>query len=638
MVVVVGLLVVELLQEREAATARRAGGGGVFGVDWGWWTRKPRRQDTGEASHSPKPSHGVVARLSERTALLATYALPTPYLLAACTVARDADDVLREWVLRNFLAGIDHFFLYDDTPPDDVVPDKDKGSGDNGGDAIVALLGPLSSLVTVLSPPGRRRSAAAVTAHPDLQRRIYWDCATRYGPTASYITHLDTDEYLEPRSAAAAATIAHSPAAYAAARPGQAPFLHASLWALARRAAKAGRPPPPALWGRWTTVLSNGRTVPPPAGTPLAVAYPAACTAGAGDWTVRMARLVDWKPVYAPATLNFTALSDSYFVHGTDSAGGEYQHAHIPPWGPPPRPPSSPRPGSPTDHPQSSNAAPAAAAIAAAEGEKAAAVAAWRDHGGVAGTPATDWEVRHYWSRSLVEYALKAARGRPNGHPRRSLADLYAREAACAPARARSSSGTDGATTSPPELRAPLVRALLGSLPPPPPLRGRTAAVVAAIAGVATAEAGNGTGGQGNPRRRAAVAAAAAAARSVVLGSHWCGGIVGCAADPLRAHGWGGGNAYGGDGVSAYGNDGDRRAGAWKMAHLLGQAAAGVALNASALCTSWGLCDGRDAAAGVGGGRAPTYPYAWMRYVDDGRLGPEDVEWLPPGVGEGIGA
>lgn len=526
------------------------------------------------------------------------------------------------------------FFLYDDTPPDGVVSVDIEGSDDSGGDAVAALLGPLSPLVSVLSPPRRRRSAAAVSDHPDLQRRAYWDCATRHGPTASYITHLDTDEYLEPRSPAAAARIARSPAAYAAAPPGQVPFLHASLWALVRRAAAANRPPPPALWGRWKTVLSNGRTVPPPAGTPLAVAYPAACTAGALDWDVRMAQLVDWKPVYAPATLNYTALSDSYFVHGTDSAGGEYQLAHIPPWEPPPRPPppSRPRPP-PHGRLQTSDAAEVAVAMATAKAEAAAAVAAWREHGGVAGTPAPDWEVRHYWSRSLVEYALKAARGRPNGRPRRSLADLYAREAACVPARARGDSGADGGPTSPPELRAPLVRGLLGSLAPPPPPRGQTAAAVAAVA-----EAGNGKGGQGNPRHRAAIAAAAAAARSVVLGSRWCGGIAGCTTEPLRSSRRRGGGAYLGDAVSTDGDNGDSRAAQWKMAHLLGEAAAGVALNTTALCITWGLCDGRDAAGGLQGGGVATFPYAWMRYVDDRRLGPEDVEWLPPGVGERIGA
>jgi len=111
-----------------------------------------------------------------------------------------------------------------------------------------------------------------------------------------------------------------------------------------------------------------------------------------------------------------------------------------------------------------------------------------------------DHVVVHYWSRDLLSYARKMARGRPNdgrgvGGPR-SLRTLLRREAACA-------AGGDAAPSPSAAARHATVAAYLADLPPvaeggAPPLRARggggggaAAAAAAAVAGAPAPVAGD---------------------------------------------------------------------------------------------------------------------------------------------------
>lgn len=368
-------------------------------------------------------------------ALAADPHVRTPYYLAECIVVKRAGPSLREHIVRNSLAGVDAFFVYDDNGPRPTPPPPPAangstaggGGGWDGGDGggwedLASLLAPLGPAVTLYPATPRRVTAAPVTDHPQVQRRSFYDCVRRHGRAARWMTLLDSDEFFE--TAAPPTAWAPHPAAFA-----HTPFMWASLRPLEART--------PLVPVRWSTALTSGRLAPPPPGSPhtLASYHPTTCATGVG---ANPRELADWKSIFQPAALDMRAGSpnhDAFFVHGATDARSpanrsviartDVRAAFRPPW-----------------------------AGLARLNETAMAP----PHG-----PAH--RVVHYWSRDLLSYLRKMARGRPNdgrgkGGPR-SLRTLMRREAACAaagvPAPALSASA-----------RHATVAAYLADLPPPP--------------------------------------------------------------------------------------------------------------------------------------------------------------------------
>ncbi|GAB0495463.1 hypothetical protein MMPV_006765 [Pyropia vietnamensis] len=392
------------------------------------------------SSGSAVAASAAAASAADATAsavdVAATDAAATPP--STCIVVKQAGPSLREHIIRNSLAGVDAFFVYDDNGPSPSTnASSTTGNGGNGSSSsgggvdsdtgwedLHALLAPFGAAVTVVPATPRRKSSAAVTDHPQVQRRSFYDCVRRHGSSTRWMTLLDSDEFFE--TAASPPSWAPNPTAFA-----HTPFLWASL-----RPLEAATPLVPV---RWSTVLTSGRLVPPSPHSPhtLASYHPTSCTVMAG---VNLRELADWKSIFQPAALDMSPGSlnhDAFFVHGVTDAR------------------------SPTDR-----------SVVARTDVRAVFKAPWaglaRLNESAMSHPNGNGpahQVVHYWSRDLLSYLRKMARGRPNdgrgkGGPR-SIRTLIRREAACAAVGPSVPAWSASA-------RHETVAAYLADLPPPP--------------------------------------------------------------------------------------------------------------------------------------------------------------------------
>jgi hypothetical protein len=91
--------------------------------------------------------------------------------LAMCTIFHNEAEYLAEWVELHRIAGVEHFFLYDNLSEDDpagvLAPYVDEG------------------LVTLVDWP----------LHPRGQMPAYTHCVTELGPLARWIAFVDADEF-----------------------------------------------------------------------------------------------------------------------------------------------------------------------------------------------------------------------------------------------------------------------------------------------------------------------------------------------------------------------------------------------------------------------------------------------------------
>lgn len=191
--------------------------------------------------------------------------ISTEYYLTECIVVKRGGPSLREHIIRNSLAGVDAFFVYDDNEP--VA---------EGGEDLESLLAPFGEAVTLRRSVPRRVTAAPVTDHRQVQRRSFYDCVMTHGHRSRWMTFLDSDEYFE---AATPTDWAPNATMFAAT-----PFLRPSL-----RRLEGATPLVPV---RWSTALTNGRLVPPPAGSghTLASYHPTTCAVNGNP-----RELADWK-------------------------------------------------------------------------------------------------------------------------------------------------------------------------------------------------------------------------------------------------------------------------------------------------------------------------------------------------------
>jgi Glycosyltransferase family 92 len=159
----------------------------------------PEIQRSGRYANLPlcSPAPGEMASTSnnKRYHLVAcTWTSASYYRRGDATLIADASARLLEWILFHKLAGIDHIYLYDNTP---VVSDAL-----NGTNPIYTICQSFPDYVTYISfpasicnnnrpnhkNPGERSSQYAAEA----------SCRSRFGDATEWMTFLDTDEYIVP--------------------------------------------------------------------------------------------------------------------------------------------------------------------------------------------------------------------------------------------------------------------------------------------------------------------------------------------------------------------------------------------------------------------------------------------------------
>lgn len=171
------------------------------------------------------------------------------YFVAACVLVRDASSILPEFIVRNYLAGIDHFYIY--------------GDDDTGNDAEMTrlhlLLHGFRRIVTYL-PNGRLIPEDSENTTSYVQMRIYRHCAAVFGPSTHWMAFIDSDEMFETTE-----LVSIQPKH---ALRGRHAFLYTVL---------NNHEDHPVLCIRWRTVLTNGRILPPQPGSTLLDSFPTSC-------------------------------------------------------------------------------------------------------------------------------------------------------------------------------------------------------------------------------------------------------------------------------------------------------------------------------------------------------------------------
>lgn len=194
--------------------------------------------------------------------------LTRKHFVAACVVVKSAGDLLHEFLIRNYLAGVDHFFLYDDN------------SGSlHDLEQLPQLLRQFAPILTInnaalldkyLVYHSSSTSLIADSIFPwnsHVQKRANFDCFSRYGNRTQWMIPMDVDEFFEHRLDAD-----HEPSRRfsLSRRNTHVPILHRAL----ARVQKTS----PVLVLRWRSVLSNGRLLPQRPGLELlSDTYPLHC-------------------------------------------------------------------------------------------------------------------------------------------------------------------------------------------------------------------------------------------------------------------------------------------------------------------------------------------------------------------------
>lgn len=369
-----------------------------------------------------------------------------PHYLVECVVVKRGGDILREHIIRNGLAGVDHFYIFDDNtasaapaapglPQLTDIAAADEVDREEDLREVLSVFDP--SVYTLVRSVPRRVTSEPVTDHVQVQRRTYHHCAKVYGPSTTWMAFVDTDEFFETHHLARFPRGDGDGAAF-----GEVPFMRLSL---ARQQATS-----PAVPVRWSTALTNGQQLPPPDGSSLAAHFPMVCNVKSNPRALR-----DYKSVVQPATIDFSHsfVRREFLIHGAKDIPLRVMTKNA-------------------AHDEA--AAAAVASVARTEAAVGEAVdlstrVEWYEFrhrapftGVVAVAPleaAADHTIVHYWSRDLLSYTRKMERGRPNGGigkgGPRTLNDLLLRERAC----------TSVARVASVAARLPVVERYLADLP-----------------------------------------------------------------------------------------------------------------------------------------------------------------------------
>lgn len=179
------------------------------------------------------------------------------HYLSTCTIVKLGGDMLHEFIIRNYLAGVDHFFIYDD-------------NGNSTREDIRHVLRQFLPLITISKKP-RRKDLLQMLGILRLVRKrslfhtqhiTYWHCFLTHGSKTKWLMPIDVDEFLEAKRP-------HE--LHSKSTPFEhIPFMHTFLKRIEHKA--------PAQIGRWNTVLTNNHVFPPhPSLGTLNERYPLLC-------------------------------------------------------------------------------------------------------------------------------------------------------------------------------------------------------------------------------------------------------------------------------------------------------------------------------------------------------------------------
>lgn len=158
------------------------------------------------------------------------------YYIVMCMAVKRAGDILPETIIRNYLSGVDHFYISD--------------NNDDEEENLTDILSPLSRIITI----------EKLKSNDGIQRYAHWNCLQKFQNLTVWIGFFDSDETIE-----AAEPENHASNAEEFSKT---PFLRSILLTLEGIE--------PCIRLNWKSILSNGRLI-PAIGHTLGSAYPFVC-------------------------------------------------------------------------------------------------------------------------------------------------------------------------------------------------------------------------------------------------------------------------------------------------------------------------------------------------------------------------
>lgn len=170
------------------------------------------------------------------------------FFLSACVIVRQSSDTIAEFIVRNFMAGVDHFYVYGDDADDPAE--------------VVRLRKIFSAFHGIVTYINNGRDAPLDEEEPGnyVQMRMYRHCLEEFGSMSKWMTFIDSDEFFETYSLPAIETDPLKDSRRA--------FIHDIL-----SSHEAFR----VLCVRWRSALTNGRMLPPQKGELLHDMFPETC-------------------------------------------------------------------------------------------------------------------------------------------------------------------------------------------------------------------------------------------------------------------------------------------------------------------------------------------------------------------------
>lgn len=218
--------------------------------------------------HRPQPPNSIYDQLYQRRLTQSIPTYPENFIVSACVLIRDASTILPEFLVRNYLSGVDHFYIYgDDNTHDELT-------------RVQTVLTHFERIITYL-PSGRLLPDDSEDTKTYVQMRIYRHCAATFGDTTRWMAFIDADEFFETDQLSSFQPRIRDRGRYA--------FLHHILKIHDNH---------PVLCIRWRSVLTNGRVMPPPRHVPLSDAFSIPCALRVNNTMKLSLRKTILKPAY----------------------------------------------------------------------------------------------------------------------------------------------------------------------------------------------------------------------------------------------------------------------------------------------------------------------------------------------------
>lgn len=173
---------------------------------------------------------------------------PLRYFLSACVIVRQSSDIIPQFIVQNYAAGVDHFYVYGDDEDDPEEMTR-----------LRKLFSALGDIITYIEK-GRKAPKDKEDPKKYVQMRMYRNCLQGYGRYSKWMTFIDTDEFFETY---ALPRIEPDPT-----RMPRRAFLHDIL---------SNHEAFPVLCVRWRSALTNGRVSPPKNGELLSDLFSETC-------------------------------------------------------------------------------------------------------------------------------------------------------------------------------------------------------------------------------------------------------------------------------------------------------------------------------------------------------------------------